>query len=85
VNIEEEVDRIKSRNKKVEADKAWETSKTRRFVLMLLTYLTILLFFVIIGVPNPYTNAVVPAFGFFLSTLTLSFFKSLWLRNIYKS
>ena len=38
MNIEEEISKIHSRNKKVEADKAWETSNTRKLVVALTTY-----------------------------------------------
>jgi hypothetical protein len=34
-----EIDEIKERNRRVELDKAWETSVTRRVAIMTLTYL----------------------------------------------
>ena len=39
--LEEKIKRIEERNKKVEADKKWELSFIRRFLLMLFTYLTV--------------------------------------------
>ncbi len=38
MNIEEEIINIKQRNKKVEQEKAWEISKTRKFSITMLTY-----------------------------------------------
>lgn len=72
------------RNRRVELDKAWEISKTRRLIISLLTYFVIVIFLIAIGVKNPWLNALVPAIGFFLSTLTLPFFKRLWARYIYR-
>lgn len=77
--VEIRIKRIEDRNKKVETDKAWETSWTRRSLLLLFTYLAIGLYLNAIQVPNAWLNAIVPAIGFLLSTLTLPFFKNLWI------
>jgi len=82
--LEEEIEKIKKRNRRVEADKAWETSYTRRILLMIFTYLAIGFYLVVIKIPNPWLNAIVPAVAFMLSTLTLPFFKKIWLKYIYK-
>ncbi|MEK6857027.1 MAG: hypothetical protein AABX39_00380 [Nanoarchaeota archaeon] len=79
-----EIEQIKERNKRVEADKAWETSKTRRAVIALMTYVVIVIFLWTINAPNPFVNAIVPTVGFILSTLTLPFFKKVWLKYFYK-
>ena len=78
------VNQIEERNKKVEADKAWETSYTRRGLLILFTYIAIGLYLWAIGVSNPWLNAIVPSVGFLLSTLALPFFKKWWLKNWYQ-
>lgn len=83
-DLEKEINTIKSRNKKVELDKVWETSWTRKIVIAGLTYLTIALFLLLTGFPNPFISAIIPSLGFILSTLSLSIFKDLWLRYIYK-
>lgn len=75
-----DIQEIRERNKRVEVDKAWETSYTRRIFLALFTYLAIGAYLQAIHVPNPWLNAIVPAIGFMLSTLTLPFFKQLWLK-----
>ena len=85
-NIEElgkEINLIKERNKAVEANKSWETSFTRRFLLVLFTYLAIGLYLSAINIPRPWLNAIVPAVGFMLSTLTMPFFKNLWLKYLW--
>jgi len=82
--MEKEINAIKERNKRVEADKAWETSITRRTIITVLTYFIIVIFLIIINIPNPWLNALVPTAGFMLSTLTLSVVKDWWLKNVYQ-
>jgi len=82
--LEKEIARINERNKRVEIDKAWETSYVRRILLTLFTYLAIGLYLNAIRIPDPWLNAVVPAVGFMLSTLTIPFFKKLWIKYSYK-
>ena len=79
--IEREIRNLKYRNKRVEADKAWELSWTRKILLTLFTYLAIGIYLAAIGIVKPWLNAIVPAVAFMLSTLTLPWFKKLWLRN----
>ena len=83
-DLEKEIDNIKERNKRVEIDKAWETSYTRRILLMIFTYLAIGFYLQAIGVAEPWLNAIVPAIAFMLSTLTLPFFKGMWARFVYR-
>lgn len=82
-NLEARITRIEQRNRKVESDKSWETSFTRRGLLILFTYLSIGTYMNFIQIPNPWLNAIVPAVAFFLSTLTLPFFKNLWQKYFY--
>ncbi|MBS3052443.1 MAG: hypothetical protein J4428_03680 [Candidatus Aenigmarchaeota archaeon] len=83
--LEERVEKIEERNKKVENDKAWETSYTRRILLSIFTYLAIGLYLNSINISKPWINAIVPTLGFMISTLTLPFFKKLWLKYAYKN
>ncbi len=82
--LEERLTRIEARNKKVETDKQWETSWTRRALLIIFTYLAIGLYLNAIRVPAPWLNAIVPAVGFLLSTLTLPLFKRAWIKVLKK-
>ncbi|MDO8517650.1 MAG: hypothetical protein Q7S33_06010 [Nanoarchaeota archaeon] len=77
-----EIETIKERNKRVERDKAWETSKTRRIIIALMTYIVIVIFLWSINVSRPLLNAIVPTIGFIISTLTLPFFKQFWIDNV---
>ena len=79
--FEPRIRRIEERNESVEADKAWETSWARRTLLALFTYLALGLYLWAIAVPKPWVNAIVPAAGFMISTLTLPFFKKRWLKR----
>jgi hypothetical protein len=83
--LERRIKSIEERNKRVESDKAWETSYIRRALLVLFTYLAIGFYLQAISIPQPWFNALVPAVAFMLSTLTLPFFKRLWLRYAYKN
>ncbi|MEW5955717.1 MAG: hypothetical protein AB1626_04255 [Candidatus Micrarchaeota archaeon] len=75
---------ILERNARVEADKAWETSKTRRAIIAATTYFVLVLFLHLINAPYPWLTAFVPALGYLLSTPTLSFAKQWWLENVYE-
>ncbi|MDD2655308.1 MAG: hypothetical protein PHQ80_01420 [Candidatus ainarchaeum sp.] len=77
--LEHEINKIKERNARVEADKAWETSFARRIIITVGTYAFAALFLLAIDAPNPFLAASVPAAGFLFSTLTLPFLKERWL------
>ena len=79
-NLEQRVQGIEERNKRVEEDKLWEASWTRRVLLTLFTYLAIGVYLWAIGIARPWLNAIVPAVAFIISTLAMPFFKNLWLR-----
>ncbi len=80
--IEQRIQKIEVRNQKVEADKAWETSWLRRTLLSLFTYAAIGTYLWAINIDRPWLNAIVPAVAFMISTLTMPFFKKLWLRYV---
>lgn len=82
--LQEEVNKLKGRNKRVEADKAWETSYMRKIIISILTYIIMVIFFYYANLPNPPINAIVPALAFILSTLTIPVFKKPWLKYFYK-
>jgi hypothetical protein len=79
--IEKRIISLENRNKRVELDKAWESSTTRKLLLMFFTYLSIGIYMQYIKVNNPWQNAVIPSLGFLLSTLTLPLFKKWWIKN----
>ena len=79
--IKIEIEKIKQRNAKVEADKAWELSWTRKLLVSGLTYLVVVMVFIVSDMPEPFLNALVPTVAFLISTLTVSFVKKLWLKT----
>ena len=78
--IVKRIEAIEQRNKRVEMDKAWETSLGRKITIAILTYVTVVLFFLIAELPKPFLNSLVPTAGFVLSTLSLPFFKRMWIK-----
>lgn len=82
-NFEQRIEAIEQRNKRVEIDKKWETSWLRRIILFVLTYIVILIFCLLTQLPDPFTNSLIPALAFVLSTMTLSFFKKQWLKKFH--
>jgi hypothetical protein len=79
ISLQDRVAKLESRNRKVEGDKAWETSWTRRLAIMLLTYTTVVFYLHFVVHIDPWINALVPVIGFFLSTLTIARLKKYWL------
>jgi F0F1-type ATP synthase assembly protein I len=84
VDLEKRIEKIEDRNRKVELDKAWETSLTRKIIVAVLTYIVIGLFMNSISISRPWINAVVPTLGFLLSTLTIAALKSYWIDKFRK-
>lgn len=83
-NLEERVSKIEKRNLRVEADKAWEASLSRKLIIALLTYLIIAIYLKFVIKIDPWINAAIPTAGFLLSTLTIPFLKKLWIKYIFK-
>ena len=74
-----EIEKIKERNARVELDKRWETSWTRRIVICLLTYIVVLIYSATINkIANIWLSSLVPVIGFTLSTLSLRFIRKIW-------
>lgn len=80
-SLEDRVTTLETRNKRVESDKAWETSWTRRIAIMALTYLTVVAYLHFVIKTEPWLNALVPVTGFLLSTLTVGYLKKSWVKR----
>lgn len=80
-SLEKRIEQIENRNKRVEADKAWETSWTRKISIAILTYLVVVAYLHFVIHINPWLNALVPVVGFLISTFTVSYLKKLWIEN----
>ena len=80
--LKEEIEKIKARNKRVELDKTWETSWTRRICICILTYIVVVLYsYMISSISNIWLSSLVPVIGFALSTLSLKFIRKIWEKN----
>jgi hypothetical protein len=77
-DLEARIAAIEARNDKVQRDKAWETSWTRRISIAMLTYIVVVAYLSIIGNGQPFINALVPPAGFILSTLVLKSIRDFW-------
>ena len=83
--IENEILKIKERNKRVELDKRWETSITRRICICILTYIVVVIYSTIINkIGNVWLSSLVPVIGFTLSTLSLKLVRKIWETKIEK-
>ena len=82
MDLEKEIKKIQERNKRVELDKAWETSWTRKICIMILTYIVVIIYsYVIRKYDNIFLSSLVPVIGFTLSTLSLKLVRKIWENN----
>jgi hypothetical protein len=81
MNIEERLRKIEERNKRVELEKAWETSFARSLSIIVITYILATVVMYLIDVPKPYLNSIIPTLGYFLSIQSLPFIKKYWLSK----
>ena len=84
MDLEKEIKKIQERNKRVELDKAWETSWTRKICIMILTYVIVAIYsYLIKQYDNILLSSLVPVIGFALSTLSLKYIRKVWEKKIY--
>lgn len=77
--LEEKIIKIEERNKRVELDKSWETSWTRKICICVLTYIVVIIYsYVIRKYDNILLSSLVPVIGFTLSTLSLKYIRKIW-------
>ncbi len=80
--LEQRIAKIEKRNKRVETDKAWETSWTRRICIMVLTYLVVVAYsYITHECDNILLSSLVPVLGFLLSTLSVKAIRRLWKKK----
>ncbi len=84
-DLEKRIEAIETRNKRVETDKAWETSRTRKICIMVLTYIIVIIYsYFIRNFDNVLLSSLVPVIGFTLSTLSLKLIRKFWENKIDK-
>ncbi len=79
--MKEEIEKIKSRNKRVELDKKWETSNTRAGFIALATFLLTFGLLVLIQADNPFIKAIGASIVYWLSTESYSILKRWWIKR----
>lgn len=79
--LEQEVEIIKARNIKVEADKAWETSYFRVLLISGIIYILATIVLCLLNTQNCFLNALIPAAGYFISVQSLPFIKKWWIKK----
>ena len=83
MELEKEIINIKERNKRVELDKKWETSITRKICICILTYIVVIIYsYIVRNYDNIFLSSLVPVIGFTLSTLSLKYIRKVWENNI---
>lgn len=82
--LKKEIEEIKLRNARVELDKKWETSMTRKTCIAILTYIVVICYSLLISkISNVFLSSLVPVIGFALSTLSLKIIRKEWeKRNV---
>ncbi len=78
-DLEERVRIIEERNHRVESDKAWEISWTRRILISVVTCIAAL----VLLHGNLWETAVA-VLGYLLSTFSMPIIKKMWVDSIYK-
>ena len=82
MDVEQEIEEIKERNKRVEADKAWETSNMRKICICILTYIVVVIYSALINsISNIWLSSLVPVIGFALSSMSLKVIRKKWEKN----
>ena len=80
--LEKRIEAIEKINKRVETDKAWETSWIRRICIMILTYIVVIVYsYIVRKYDNILLSSLVPVIGFTLSTLSLKLIRKIWENN----
>ncbi len=77
-----EIDEIHARNRRVEADKAWELSYVRTGFIGLVTFLLVFVFLLLIHDERPLLNGVLATLGYLLSSQTYGILKRFWIKKL---
>lgn len=80
-DIEERLKVIEDRNTRVQMDKGWETSWTRRGLIAGITYVCAFILLNILGHEGAWKHALVPVMGYLLSTFSLPPIKKIWIKH----
>lgn len=85
MDLNKEIEEIKNRNKRVELDKKWETSWTRKICICIVTYIVVVAYsYIVRNYDNIFLSSLVPVIGFTLSTLSLKYVRKIWEKKFDK-
>lgn len=85
MDLNKEIEEIKNRNKRVELDKKWETSWTRKICICIVTYIIVVAYsYIVRNYDNIFLSSLVPVIGFTLSTLSLKYVRKIWEKKFDK-
>ena len=79
----ESIKQLEARNRRVEANKAWEISWTRRGVISIVIYICAVVLLMFLGHDGAWKHACVPMMGYVVSTLSLPSIKEIWIKTLY--
>lgn len=89
MNVEKEIQQLQKRNTKVELEKKWETSYTRRLFIALITFFAAFFFLRVSGTVldqrTLFISALIPAGAFLISTLTLPPLQKIWKKIFHRN
>jgi hypothetical protein len=81
--LQQEIETIKQRNKRVEADKAWEISLFRLTVLSIATFIFSITVLYFVKAEEYLLGALSSTAGLIISSQSLPFIKKWWIKNRY--
>ena len=79
--LRKEVEAIKARNARVEADKDWETSKTRTAFISAITFGLVYGFSLLTNQDQALLNSLIAVAAYWISTESYGILKNWWLRK----
>jgi uncharacterized membrane protein len=83
--LERELELIKQRNVKLEADKAWEASWVRGVSISVMMYLVAAIYLYLVGTQRFWLHAFSPVLGFYLTVRSMPIIKKWWINLYYKN
>lgn len=74
--LEQEINIIKQRNKRVELDKKWETSATRKICICILTYIVVVIYsYIVRNYDNIFLSSLVPVIRIYIIYFIIKIYK----------
>lgn len=80
-NLREEIEKIKARNRRVESDKAWETSIARTVFIAIASFVIAYVLMSLIGENSPFWKAIAGSILYIISSASYGVLKSWWLKR----